>query len=73
MSKTRFSKPPVDPADAQGHGISFLPVNHPDRASHAERWLAHVQAGRIGEGPSTTPAQRIRHARNELVLVGRIY
>ncbi|MEO9462654.1 MAG: hypothetical protein ABJ242_07960 [Marinomonas sp.] len=38
----------------------------------ARGWLAHVHAGRIGKGPGTTPAQRLTHARNELLLCGRI-
>ncbi|MBO81889.1 hypothetical protein AAG607_13390 [Citromicrobium bathyomarinum] len=37
----------------------------------AEEWQAHVDAGRIGKGASTTPAQLLRHMRNEEVLLGR--
>ncbi len=48
----------------------IFPSNHPDPIEHAERWLAHVRAGRIGVGPSTTAAQLTRHFRNERVLSG---
>ncbi|MXP09829.1 hypothetical protein [Pseudoblastomonas halimionae] len=36
-----------------------------------EEWQAHVDAGRIGKRPSTTPAQLLRIMRNEQVLLGR--
>jgi hypothetical protein len=35
-----------------------------------EEWQRHVDAWRIGKGPSTTPAQLLRHMRNEEVLLG---
>lgn len=41
-----------------------------DVSEHADRWLAHVVAGRIDGGPGTTPTQRARHARNERILSG---
>ncbi|MFB0611070.1 hypothetical protein [Aurantiacibacter poecillastricola] len=39
---------------------------------HGRDWLAHVQAGRIGQPPSQTNEQRLRHVRNELAVLGRI-
>lgn len=40
-----------------------------------EEWQAHVDAGRIGKrakrGAGTTPAQLLRHMRNEEVVLGR--
>ena len=48
----------------------ILPSNHPDRVEHEERWLAHVRAGRIGVGPSTTASQLTRHFRNARIVLG---
>ena len=36
-----------------------------------EEWQAHVDAGRIGKRNAPTPAQLLRHMRNEEVLLGR--
>ena len=48
------------------------PPNHPDVVALQKEWLAHVRAGRIGSPPVQTPAQRIRHARNELAVLGEL-
>ena len=52
--------------------IAVLPLNHPDRIAAEAEWLAHVRAGRIGSPPVQTSAQRIRHARNELAVLGAL-
>ncbi|MCD1621820.1 hypothetical protein [Citromicrobium bathyomarinum] len=36
-----------------------------------EEWQRHVDAGRIGKRALQTPAQLLRHMRNEEVLLGR--
>ncbi|TRD12307.1 hypothetical protein FGU71_10825 [Erythrobacter insulae] len=38
--------------------------------THADQWLAHVQAGRIGNRIPATPEQLEQHAHNERVLLG---
>lgn len=63
-----MSKPsPQHPALAANPTVS-------DR-QYFEEWQAHVDAGRIGKGAKggagTTPAQLLRHMRNEEVLLGR--
>lgn len=63
-----MSKPsPQYPALAANPAIS-------DR-QYFEEWQAHVDAGRIrkgaGGGAGTTPAQLLRHMRNEEVLLGK--
>ncbi len=45
--------------------------DQPHRADPAwAAWQAHVDHGNIGSGAGTTPEQRARHARNDLVLCG---
>ena len=52
---------------------------HPDLAANPtltereafDAWQRHVDAGRIGKRPSTTPAQLLRIMHNEEVLLGR--
>ncbi|QFT78224.1 hypothetical protein [Erythrobacter sp. THAF29] len=45
-------------------------LNQFEALDHRRAWERHVDAGRIGSGPSTTPEQLARHARNELILCG---
>lgn len=42
-----------------------------EEAELARDWLAHVEAGRIGAGSSTTTRQLFRHMRNEEAVLGR--
>ena len=39
----------------------------------ARRWLAHVEAGRIGGGSTMSPELRLTVVRNELAMFGRLY
>lgn len=41
-----------------------------DAIAHARGWLAHVEAGRIGNNPPTPPEVAANRARNEEVLRG---
>ncbi|MBV7266764.1 hypothetical protein [Erythrobacter ani] len=52
--------------------ISPEPHRHINRDAfdHQREWQRHVDAGRIGGGPSTSPEIRIQHARNEMILLG---
>lgn len=43
----------------------------PSARAACEEWQRHVDAGRIGKRASQTPAQLLRHMRNEEVLLGR--
>lgn len=36
----------------------------------ARDWHGHVDAGRLGRGPSTTTQQLLRHIRNEEAVLG---
>ena len=53
------------------HHPDLMPGPTPSARVAYEEWQRHVDAGRIGKGPSTTPAQLLRHMRNEEVLLGR--
>ncbi len=52
------------------HGPSISPPEHPDRLDHAARWLAHVEAGRIGSFAPPSSEHLARHIRNARVLAG---
>nr|WP_298928728.1 hypothetical protein [uncultured Erythrobacter sp.] len=56
------------------HLPSISPPSHPrdrDAYAHQREWQAHIDAGRIGRGPSITPEQLAQIAHNERVLLGR--
>ncbi|MDA9918363.1 hypothetical protein N9D37_00545 [Erythrobacter sp.] len=59
----RAVPPPMIWAPAEPFDFFALP--------HAVQWLAHVQAGHMGEPCPATPEQLKQHAHNERVLLGR--
>tara|TARA_B100000678_G_scaffold278368_1_gene273052 strand:- start:544 stop:735 length:192 start_codon:yes stop_codon:yes gene_type:complete len=48
-----------------------MPGPTPSARVAYEEWQRHVDAGRIGKRNTPTPAQLLRHMRNEEVLLGR--
>lgn len=72
MPKPYCSQLPVNPTVVQDYGLPILPPSHPERIDHATRWLAHVQAGRIGTVTPPSGEQLVRHIRNARVLAGGV-
>ncbi len=50
----------------------IYPNGHPLHFSDAREWRGHVSAGRLGSVPTQTAAQKIRHAKNELAVLGEL-
>ena len=52
-----------------------MPISPPGDTTPAQTardWLDHIAQGRIATKTGTTAAQRARHVRNEIALLGRI-
>lgn len=66
-NSAEFHSPTLDPTRRLPQGRDYRSQD-PDDAAHTLGWLAHLEAGRIGNNPPTPPQVAANRARNEEVL-----
>ena len=67
LNSAEFHYPAHDPMQRPRQGRDCHPYDT-DAAAHAASWLAHVEAGRIGNIPPADPKIAAKRARNEEIL-----